>query len=387
MKASHPSLPPLDERFDNLLITPARVAQMLGKRSPGEVSFDESEQNNARRRLLHVEKVAIKNKQIQADKDASYLDRVNAMLHQRVFNQIQGHFSKPQTVFKDILGLDENIAPLLDILSVKSTSISRIEPHAAALPWLYEELLSVVNAPKFRRRDARGKVIPVETLRTALSFLGINNLRLLLPYIILRKALPKITDPFPEIKNRLLQYAQGTALTLRELAPANDIEPHEAYTVGIFSQLGRCAIVRLYFKYFEQVQIEMLQEAEAERETTLHAALTKLPASANYLIAIQNMYADTLNAHIVKHMHFSHLPLASTYLACVEPANESNALADLLSSAQQYTSIRMLHQSQFLDKQEIASALANIALTRAQRDHLKMVDIFQLPLIENIKGE
>lgn len=387
MKACHPSLPPLDERFDNLLITPARVAQMLGKRSPGEVSFDESEQNNARRRLLHVEKVAIKNKQIQADKDASYLDRVNAMLHQRVFNQIQVHFSKPDTVHKDILGLDENIAPLLDTLSVKSTSISRIEPHAAALPWLYEELLSVVNAPKFRRRDARGKVIPVETLRTALSFLGINNLRLLLPCIMLRKALPKITDPFPEIKNRLLQYAQGTALTLRELAPAYAIEPHEAYTLGIFSQLGRCAIVRLYFKYFEQVQIAMLQEAEAERETTLHAALTKLPASANYLIAIQNMYADTLNAHIVKHMHFSHLPLASTYLAGIGLANESNALADLLSSAQQYTSVRMLHQSQFLDKQEIASALANISLTRAQRDHLKMVDIFQLPLIENLKGE
>nr|WP_252728356.1 HDOD domain-containing protein [Alteromonas sp. C1M14] len=359
----------------------------MGRRSPGEVSFAESEQNNARRRLLQVEKVAIKNKQIKADTDASYLDRVNAALHQRVFNLIQSHFTQPDTLAKEVLGLDENVASLLDILSVKSTAISRIEPHAGALPWLFDELLTVVNSPKFRRRDARGKIILVESLRTALSFLGIDNLRLLLPSMILRKALPKITDPFPDIKNQLMQYAQGTALTLRAIAPQYNVKAHEAFALGIFSQLGRCAIIRLYFKYFEQVQLDLLREAEDDRDTALHAALTKLPASANYLIAIQNMYADNLNADIVAHMHFKHLELAPTYSASAVSTNSNESLPGLLSSAQKYTAVRMLHQSKFIEKQEIPSVLASSGLTRPQRDILKKIDIFQLPLTENTKAD
>ena len=33
------SLPPISERFDNLLIDAARVSEMMGRRSPGEVAF------------------------------------------------------------------------------------------------------------------------------------------------------------------------------------------------------------------------------------------------------------------------------------------------------------------------------------------------------------
>ena len=64
MEHTPDNLPPINERFDNLLIAPARVSQMMGRRSPGEVAFAQSEQGDARRRLLHVEKVAIKNKQL-----------------------------------------------------------------------------------------------------------------------------------------------------------------------------------------------------------------------------------------------------------------------------------------------------------------------------------
>lgn len=45
-----PSAPiSVEEKFENLLISPERVIKMLGKRMPGEISFEQSEQGDARR--------------------------------------------------------------------------------------------------------------------------------------------------------------------------------------------------------------------------------------------------------------------------------------------------------------------------------------------------
>lgn len=52
--------PTIDDRFENMIISPERVLEMLGRRKVGEVSFEQSEQGDARRLLLHVEKVALK---------------------------------------------------------------------------------------------------------------------------------------------------------------------------------------------------------------------------------------------------------------------------------------------------------------------------------------
>ena len=385
VKQDTPKFPPINERFNNLLLSNDRVAKMMGKRSPGEVSFTESEQNNARRLLLQVEKNAIKTKQVEAESAASYLERVSAILHQRLFGEIQRQIQDVNAVLTQALSLNENVAPLLDALSVKATSITRIEPLAAALPWLYDDLMAVVNTPKFRRKDARGKIIPVETLRTALSFLGIDNLRLLVPAMIFKRAVPKITDPFPEIKHRVTQHAQGIGLCMRAIAEAHKQLPHEAFAVGLFSQLGRCAIIRLYFKFFEQLRIEMLQEAEAERDTELHSALGQIQPSANYLIAVQEAYSTRLTEKLLTAMQFKRLRLALPLIELQEKTETPHPLTTMLTGSTSYCAIRMLHAGKFISKEETPGALSRTKLSRSERDTLKMLDIFQLPLTETTK--
>lgn len=385
VKQATPQFPPIDERFNNLLLSSDIVAKMMGKRSPGEVSFTESEQNNARRLLLQVEKNAIKTKQVEAESAASYLERVSAILHQRLFGEIQRQIQDVNSVLTQAVGLNENVAPLLDTLSLRATSITRIEPLAAALPWLYDDLMAVVNTPKFRRKDSRGKIIPVETLRTALSFLGIDNLRLLMPAMIFKRAVPKITDPFPEIKHRVIQYAQGIGLCMRAVAEAHKQLPHEAFAVGLFSQLGRCAIIRLYFKFFEQLRVEMLQEAEAERDTELHSALGQIQPSANYLIAVQEAYSTSLTERLLTAMQFKRLRLVLPLTEIQEQTDSPHPLTTLLTGSTSYCAIRMLHAGKFINKEETPAALSQTKLTRSERDTLKMLDIFQLPLTENTK--
>ena len=376
--------PTIDDRFENMVISPERVLEMLGKRKVGQVSFEQSEQGDARRRLLHVEKVAIENKRLQEKTEASYLESVSHHLHEVLLGELTEQLSYTDELVQNVLNLPENIGELLDALSVKACSVSKLEPIAATMPWLYDELIVVVNTPQFRRKDSRGRIIVVETLRTALSFLGIENLRTLIPSLILKRAMPQITDPYPLIKQKLTQYSTGVALTAKRLAALSDLNKNQAYTLAMVSNLGRCAVTRLYFKLFDKIQLHLLQECQKDKEQKRHEALLKIAPSANHLIALQQEFADAVSADILEWMHFTRLPIAQPMRDCADKQpTQPKTLSKILHQARTYTQIRMLHQLKLVDIKEVKPLFSEQRYPAGALEKLKSMDIFTLPLVKS----
>ncbi len=376
--------PTIDDRFENMVISPERVLEMLGKRKVGQVSFEQSEQGDARRLLLHVEKVAIENKRLQEKTEASYLESVSHHLHEILLGELTEQLSYTDELVQNVLNLPENIGELLDALSVKACSVSKLEPIAATMPWLYDELIVVVNTPQFRRKDSRGRIIVVETLRTALSFLGIENLRTLIPSLILKRAMPQITDPYPLIKQKLTHYSTGVALTAKRLAAMSDLNKNQAYTLAMISNLGRCAVTRLYFKLFDKIQLHLLQECQKDKEQKRHEALLKIAPSANHLIALQQEFADAVSADILEWMHFTRLPIAQPMRDCADKQpSQPKTLSKILHQARIYTQIRMLHQLKLVDIKEVKPLFSEQRYPAGALEKLKSMDIFTLPLVKN----
>jgi SepF-like predicted cell division protein (DUF552 family) len=376
--------PTIDDRFENMIISPERVLEMLGRRKVGEVSFEQSEQGDARRLLLHVEKVAIENKRLQEKTEASYLESVSHHLHEILLGELTEQLGYTDELVQNVLNLPENIGELLDALSVKACSVSKLEPIAATMPWLYDELIVVVNTPQFRRKDSRGRIIVVETLRTALSFLGIENLRTLIPSLILKRAMPQITDPYPLIKQKLTPYTTGVAITAKRLAALTDLNKNQAYTLAMLSNLGRCVVTRLYFKLFDKIQLHLLQECQKDKEQKRHEALLKVAPSANHLIALQQEFADAVSADILEWMHLMRLPIAEPMRACADkvPA-QSKTLSKILHQARTYTQIRMLHQLKLVEMKEVKPLFMEQRYPAGALEKLKEIDIFTLPLVKN----
>ena len=376
--------PTIDDRFENMIISPERVLEMLGRRKVGEVSFEQSEQGDARRLLLHVEKVAIENKRLQEKTEASYLESVSHHLHEILLGELTEQLNYTDELVQNVLNLPENIGELLDALSVRACSVSKLEPIAATMPWLYDELIVVVNTPQFRRKDSRGRIIVVETLRTALSFLGIENLRTLIPSLILKRAMPQITDPYPLIKQKLTPYATGVAITAKRLAALSDLNKNQAYTLAMLSNLGRCVVTRLYFKLFDKIQLHLLQECQKDKEQKRHEALLKVAPSANHLIALQQEFADAVSADILEWMHLMRLPIADPMRACADkvPA-QSKTLSKILHQARTYTQIRMLHQLKLVEMKEVKPLFMEQRYPAGALEKLKEIDIFTLPLVKN----
>ncbi|WP_346993331.1 HDOD domain-containing protein [Alteromonas gracilis] len=383
------SMPPtIDDRFENLVVSPERVLEMLGRRRVGQVTYEQSEQGDARRRLLHVEKVAIENKRLQEKSEASYIETVNHQLHEILLGEITEYLGQTAELCQSTLSMPENIGELLDALSVRACTVSKLEPIAATMPWLYEDLIAVVNTPRFRRKDSRGRIIVVETLRTALSFIGIDNLRLLIPYFIFKRALPQVTDPYPQIKQKYLSYATGVALTAKHLAAESGLNTNEAYTLGMLSNLGRCAVTRLYFRLFDKIQMHLLQECQKDKEQKRYGALLKIAPSANHLIALQQEFADAVTADVLSHIALKRLRIADTMRLCADNApTKLNTLAKSLHQARTYTQIRMLHQLKLIDIKEVRPLLIEQQYPVGSLEKLKSVDVFTLPLVKNEENQ
>ena len=102
-----------------------------------------------------------------------------------------------------------------------------------------------MNQPKYRRTDSKGKVIHVDSLRAALNRFGIENLNPVILSLAFRRWLPQITDPYPQIKNRLWEEALATSIISRKLAAIHKVNENHAFSLGMLSLLGNIVVVRL----------------------------------------------------------------------------------------------------------------------------------------------
>ncbi|WP_100658014.1 HDOD domain-containing protein [Alteromonas flava] len=372
----------VNHRFETMMTSLFEANELMGRETPGLITYEDSEQGYARRELLIVEKQAIENRQRAEMTQQAYVDAVRNDFHKQLLGRLETEIRLPGAIFSDWLGLSNSVPELLDLLSVKACTIPRIEPLVARIPWMYPELLKIVNAPQHRRKDSRGKVIIVETLRAALSFINIENLQLIIPTLVFRRCIPQITDPYPEIKQHIWHYALSVALTNRYLAPFYKIRANDAYVLGLLQALGRNAVTRIYFKLFERLQREALEKAQANKKRDLHDALTQITPSNNFLSALWNDYADIVTAEILQYMKFKRLGVSAAMqsIASATVAKDALPLAQLTERSRWYAKYRMLKASKLLDNSDANCLIRATALDKPKVLALNRIDLRHLPL-------
>lgn len=378
--------PAFAKRFNYLLLAPELAKAMIGRRSPGEVSYAESEQSFTRRQLLKIEKDAIKNKLETAKIQTNYVAQINQQLHAVIDKKLLLTLADTQEVCERLLNWSEHITDLIDFLASPSATITKVEAIVANTPWLVDELLKLVNQPQHRRRDSRGRVIAVDSLKTALSFMGIDNVKRVVPALIYKQTLPVISDPFPQIKHKVWEYNLNGARTAEALAKAHKVKPYEAYTLAMFSQLGRSAIVKLYFRLFEQVHLDFLRHAQKSKLRNLHSALVQLTPDPKHLISLIDEHSDRTTLHLFDYMLFKRVRYTSAIsqvLGDVSP-DEADPLTQVLQQSRYYAKYRMLKDNNLFLDDESEKFIAGSAIEPGLRQKLDAQTLYQLPILTEL---
>jgi len=372
----------IDNRYYRLLIGVRSAQQAAGIEHEREVESKRSEKINSGRRLLDVEKLAARDKELNARSRENFLEKIRTAVHDEICARMQASEQDIPVLAEQVLGIDLALAKVYDALSVRAVSIAMLDPLIAAVPWLEKELLDISNSPKYRKTDRLGKVVKFENLRMALSFFGIENLKLIIPTVTVQRWLPKITDPYPGFKQKIYEQIIATALSCRKIAEFCDVDPFHAYLLGTYHELGKFAQTKLFFRYFDDVQREAQIEAHENQLRDEHEALTQTaPDPEVWLASMWNQSLD-LSAGIIMHLGLRRVPIAAAMREVADkvPVTEMSPMARVLHHGRSYATYRVLSGYKLINIEEAKEFMRESKMPKGAMAALKNIDIRQVTL-------
>ena len=375
----------IKQRFEALFLDVKTAQQDVLQMGEPALNIIDIEQSKTARSLLWVEKKAIREKDLNIKSDLSFLNTITDQINIEVEKRLEESIEDTEQLYSKTIGIDRSLPELLDLVGIKAATISRVEPLATELPWLFNDLMKFVNQPKYRRIDNKGKVVIVETMRVGLNFFGLENLMIIITSLAFKRSLPQIPDPYPQIKLRIWEEALATAISCKQIASVVGVNQDHAFCLGMLQMMGKVVISKLYFRLFESVLREALLETQNTQKHVEHSALTRISPSGKFLNQLIDKYALEISAKLIDKMAMQRVIIANAMfeVANNEPAANLSPLALVLKQGKAYAQYRMLKGHKLVDLQQSKDFIRTLRMPKGSLELLKTTDMRSLDLSMN----
>jgi hypothetical protein len=337
-----------------------------------------SEQKNRRRELLNVEKETQQEKIVAAHGEKHFRNQVTIVFYEQVRSQVNKAFDNKIHLYHNTLCIEDAAPAILELLSLRATSINRIQPLASSLPWLATDLINLVNKPQYRKRAD----VQVSDARLALSYIGLDNLKLVMPTFILKHWLPDTTAPYGLMKRKLWNDSLSVALAASALAKDKKLNCYTAFTTGMLSNIGQLAVTRCFLNTYSDMHKTALQKAVADKDKLLHNVLVKVNNSPELLLEQLHLRSSKLSADLIELMQFVRLPITEAMfdLAYNETIDEMSPIAQIVAKAKVYVNYRSLTKANLINEDEVSLLFETVKLSEKEISLLNKSDIDHIKL-------
>lgn len=338
----------------------------------------DSEQENRRRELLEVEEHAQKNKIIAEHGETHFKAQISAQLYAKVNLVVHNDIDNKEKLFHNILKIDDANTAVLEILSIRAASISRIKPLVELLPWLADDLINLVNKPQYRKRAD----VQIQSAQVALSYIGLDNLKLVIPTFLLKHFLPSTTLPFSLMKRKLWNDSLSVALAAKVLAKKSNIDEFSVFTTALLSNLGRLTVCKTYISTFHEIHSQEIRVAYHKKDKRLHDILLAIKLAPEVLLTQLLEHSAKISAEMIELMNFERLPITEPLFDLAYTVNiaEMHPNAQLIVKAQAYVAFRNLAKENLISSDEAKLLLATAKLSAEEISLLKKSDVDHLKL-------
>lgn len=342
------------------------------------VDFQGSEQENRRRELLSVEVKAQQEKIVAAHGEEHFRKQVMATFFAQVNKKVNEEFDNKAYIYNSVLSIEDAAPTILELLSLRVTSINKIKPLATSLSWLSTDLINLVNKPQYRKRAD----VQVNDAKLALSYIGLDNLKLVMPTFILKHWLPKSTAPFSLLKRKLWNNSLSIALASSVLAEHSGDNCYTAFTTGMLSNIGHLAITRCFIDTYNQMYKKELRDALDTKDKRLYDILAQIENSPELLLEQLILRSSKLSAELIELMDFGRLQITEAMfdLAYIESIEKMCPIAQLVTKAKVYVTYRNLAKAKLINDEEKTILFEAAKLSEKEVTLLKKSDIDHIKL-------
>jgi len=261
----------------------------------------------------------------QASKQASkdLFNALKAQLFQDVESRVENRLNNiDESTFQRF-----SIAPYLmdavNIINTKAASISRIKPLVLRPVGLVQNMVGVLNRfGSVKKSDE--KPLESKDAELCLGYLGIEKLRVFIPYLIVHESLKDTGSKFHQTSRKLWNHVQITAQAASALAALDDkLDPDEVYMMALFHEMGAALLLHIVDECFHETRRELSKQAMENGASEVSHKLAEINSAIPVLDKLMPTKAKALSAEIAsryKLNHFRLLPvledLSQTYKRC-----------------------------------------------------------------------
>lgn len=342
------------------------------------ITKQNSEQENRRRELLDIEEQAKEARIIKEHGKSHFKTQMMSKFYAQVTAKVNNEFDNKENLYANILHIEDAAPNIMEILSLKAASIKRISPLVSSLPWLADELVTLVNKPQYRKRAD----VQVNDSNLALTYVGLENLKLVMPTFMLKHWLPTSTAPFALMKRKLWNDALSVALASQKLAEKQGLDPFTAFSAGMLSNIGLLAVTRCFLQTYNDLYKQELKTAYDARDKRLHDVLVEFEVSPALLLEQLITRNSQIAADLVELMRFDRLAITEPLfdLAYTADFNKMSAIAQIVVKAKAYVAFRSLAKESLIDNNEAKLLLSAGHVTTKEIALLKRADIDHIKL-------
>ncbi|ABI73136.1 HDOD domain-containing protein [Shewanella frigidimarina] len=316
---------------------------------PDELSAELEESANK----LDIERKALKMRLEKQAKEKSVYVEVSALLTHTVNNAIEHQLAHPQMIL-EASAISENQILLLDLLLHPDLNINRLRPIIESINWLSRDLINLINSPASRHRRPKHGDVQVTDIKLVLNYIGIEHLRLLIPYFCLRNWLPSGNANLLWITRKLWRYSMVSAIAAQTLAELHNEEPGLAYSCALMYQFSTSIILSQSGRIFDNTWGTWLREASHSREKQVYDAIMATDFPAEEVLGQVLLHSHRLNWQLLSLLKFDDSPITQVLKELDHDYHftELSADAAIVAKASCYAKVLLLEEQQQIDPQE-----------------------------------
>ncbi|WP_017446109.1 HDOD domain-containing protein [Gayadomonas joobiniege] len=363
----------LQQRFYDLLIS-----YDFAKNSQGTHFGDFSQEVSS---FLAVDMKAKKSRDNEKKALESRKQKLSDELHQTIYDLMGQAVPDTQGLYEKTVAINDALPALLDLLSVRAASVSRIEPLVKEIRGLEGDLIQFINLPGYRKEN-NGQPVKVDNIRVALSFIGIENLKLVVPCLVMRRLLPASTEPFTLLKRKIWEFNLAAAISSRRLAQFYEVDDAGVFVASLFQGLGQIAVSKLYFNLFEEVRRDALETARKAVQKEDYQALLMIEPDGQALKNLILEFSENISLDLVDYMQLKRLAVSKI----MHPQTDKNERPEQSRARQAlfkgtaYGRYKMLHRHKLLSTTEAKVYIRECKLNSSEIKVLNQLSMTRLNL-------
>lgn len=280
------------------------VKYQLAKYNQNEVGkeINQNEVTTTRRSMLAIDMAARQEKIKKQEEEQIYKNSIGEDFNNKIKLKLNDILKNSHLFDAKFLNLHELLFVLLDKLHLPATTISNLEMIIKNITFIEKKICDLNN-----KKDIKDK------LRNTLGILGLDYLKILIPYIIAENTVTR-DESFPLMKNKVIEHMLLTANTNYHLVNYHKetfkelkLNNTEAYINGLFHEIGTSAVFKIYLQVFDQIWKEELKKARESLDQKKFDIISKLEPSHIDLRDVLFEYHNQYTLNIVSDFDFQRL--------------------------------------------------------------------------------